>query len=63
MEGALGGGGGVVVGARLLGGDGVDVGEANVGGVVAVGLVDGGDAGVAGHGKDDVDALFVWISF
>ena len=48
---------GVVVGARLLGGDGVDVGETNVGRVEAVGLVDGGDAGVTGLGKDDVDAL------
>lgn len=30
--------------------------------VEAVCLVDDGDAGVAGFGKDDVDALFVFVS-
>jgi hypothetical protein len=45
--------------ARLLEGERKDLGEANVAAVEAVGLVDVGDARVAGLGKGDVDALFV----
>jgi hypothetical protein len=45
--------------ARLLEGEGKDLGEANVAAVEAVGLVDVADARVAGLGKGDVDALFV----
>lgn len=52
-----GGAGEVVVGAGALGGDGVDLGEANVGRVEAVVLVDLLEVLVAGFGKDDVDAL------
>lgn len=47
----------VGVAARHLGSNGVHVGKANVGRVEAVCLVDLADLGVAGVGKDDVDAL------
>lgn len=44
-------------GANLLGGDGVDVGEAEVGAVEAVGLVNVADTRVAGRGEGDVNTL------
>jgi hypothetical protein len=47
----------VGVGAGLLGRDGVDLCEADVGGVEAVCLVDFGDSLVSWFGEDDVDAL------
>lgn len=57
-EDGLGGAGGDVrVRARLARDDGVDVGEAHVVAVEAVGLVDLGDARVAGLDEGDVDAL------
>lgn len=63
-EGADGGGAAGCLGgglARLAQGEGVDVGGANVGAVEAVGLVDLGDARVAGLGEDDVDALLLLV--
>ena len=54
-EGGFGAGRGVA--ADGLGGDGVDVGEADVAAVEAVGLVDVAEALIAGFDKGDVDAL------
>lgn len=56
-QGSGGRGGSVVVGAALLGGDGVDVCEADLSRVVAVCLVDFGESLVSRLGKNDVDAL------
>src|SRR3569833_91591 len=54
-EGGFGAGRGVAADGR--GGDGVDVGEADVAAVEAVGLVDVAEALIAGFDKGDVDAL------
>lgn len=56
-EGLGGPRGDVGVGAGLAGDDGVDVGEAHVVAVEAVGRVDLGDAGVIWFDEGDVDAL------
>jgi hypothetical protein len=61
-QGAEGGRGGGVA-ADGLGGDGVDVGEANVGRVEAVGLVDLGEARVVGLDELNVDALVLLVLF